>query len=67
MFLWGVPLASTPRCSNLHPPQVVLIASGFLPAVTERSRMCRRLWWVGFPWSLSIVEGLPPVQDSYAF
>jgi hypothetical protein len=30
-FLWGVPLALTPRYFNSWPPQVVLIASGFLP------------------------------------
>jgi hypothetical protein len=29
--------------------------------------MCRRLWWVGFPWSLSIAEGLPPVRDCGAW
>ena len=30
-ILWGVPLASIPRCSNLHSPQVVCTVGGFLP------------------------------------
>jgi hypothetical protein len=31
MIVWGVPLAVTPRCSNLWPPRVVCTVDGSLP------------------------------------